>query len=386
MAVHASADPASAVPRRVVVDPVSAPWTRAIDDAVAGHPVSVAVGSLGTVLYQHDGQVSRMPASNEKLLTSMAALDTLGADHRFATVAAVAAPPHGGTVDGDVWLVGSGDPELSTERLATLALRLRAAGVHQVRGSVVGDTSTFSREWWAPGWIRNVSRAYVARPTALAVAGVRPGGTPERFAAAVVTDALRSAGVRVAGEPRADGAPDDVRPVAAVRSPTLRGILTRQNHESINFTAEMVTKALGALAVDGPGSTSAGASFVEAWAEDRGVRARVEDGSGLSHLDRIRTVGMVSLLMASEREPWGAVLRASLPQPGTGTLAGRLAGVPVRAKTGTLFVTPASALSGFVVPASGPRLTFSIFSRGMSKSTAAAIEDSIVRSLASARI
>jgi D-alanyl-D-alanine carboxypeptidase/D-alanyl-D-alanine-endopeptidase (penicillin-binding protein 4) len=370
----------------VVIDPVSAPWTRAIDDVVRDHPVSVAVGAAGTVLYQHDGNVPRMPASNEKLLTSMVALDTLGADHRFSTAAAVVAPPQAGTVAGDVWLVGSGDPELSSERLTTLALRVRAAGVRTIRGSVIGDTSPFTREWWARGWIRNLSRAYVARPTALAVANVRTMGAPERFAAAAVTDALRDAGVRVLGEPRAGASPRNVRRVAVVRSSTLRGILARQNHDSINFTAEMLTKALGALAIGGRGSTSTGASFVEAWVEDRGVRARVEDGSGLSHLDRLRTVGMVSLLMAAEREPWGAVLRASLPIPGSGTLSGRLTGVPVRAKTGTLFVTPASALSGFVVPATGARLAFSIFSRGMSKSTATVIEDSIVRVLASARL
>jgi D-alanyl-D-alanine carboxypeptidase len=74
----------------------------------------------------------------------------------------------------------------------------------------------------------------------------------------------------------------------------------------------------------------------------------------------------------------------SLPSGGEGTLGARLAGVPVRAKTGTLFVTPVSALSGYVRTSEGRLVAFSVLSRGLSKSAAVAIEDAIVRVIAGA--
>ncbi|MGZ4150256.1 MAG: D-alanyl-D-alanine carboxypeptidase, partial [Actinomycetota bacterium] len=133
-------------------------------------------------------------------------------------------------------------------------------------------------------------------------------------------------------------------------------------------------------------STTDGAAAIRAWAERHGVRAHVFDGSGLSHRDRVSTDGLVSLLLMSARTAWGGVLERSLAPGGGGTLAGRLAGVPVHAKTGTLFVTPVSALSGYVRSADGVRVAFSVLSRGMEESTAVALEDAIVRLLASARV
>jgi D-alanyl-D-alanine carboxypeptidase/D-alanyl-D-alanine-endopeptidase (penicillin-binding protein 4) len=61
-------------------------------------------------------------------------------------------------------------------------------------------------------------------------------------------------------------------------------------------------------------------------------------------------------------------------------------GIPVNAKTGTLFITPVSALSGYVRDAGGRLVAFSILSRGLAKSTAVAIEDRVVTILASARV
>ena len=76
----------------------------------------------------------------------------------------------------------------------------------------------------------------------------------------------------------------------------------------------------------------------------------------------------------------------SLPAPGQGTLQGRLTGLPVHAKTGTLILTPASALSGYVRSADGRELAFSVITRGLDGSGAIALEDAVVRVLADARV
>lgn len=77
------------------------------------------------------------PASCQKLLTGCAALDILGPDHRFTTRVLAERPPVAGTLDGDLYLVGGGDPFLVSERLWMLAGEVAARGVREVHGSVV---------------------------------------------------------------------------------------------------------------------------------------------------------------------------------------------------------------------------------------------------------
>jgi D-alanyl-D-alanine carboxypeptidase/D-alanyl-D-alanine-endopeptidase (penicillin-binding protein 4) len=76
----------------------------------------------------------------------------------------------------------------------------------------------------------------------------------------------------------------------------------------------------------------------------------------------------------------------SLPAGGDGTLSGRLIDVPVRAKTGTLFVRPTSTLSGYVTTADGRTVAFSVLTHDLPEATAEGIEDAVVRALAAARI
>jgi D-alanyl-D-alanine carboxypeptidase len=77
---------------------------------------------------------------------------------------------------------------------------------------------------------------------------------------------------------------------------------------------------------------------------------------------------------------------SSLPAPGEGTIGSRLVGLPVRAKTGTLFEVPVSSLAGYVSDASGSPVAFAVISRGIDKTAAIAIEDEIVRILAGSRV
>ena len=92
---------------------------------------------------------------------------------------------------------------------------------------------------------------------------------------------------------------------------------------------------------------------------------------------------MVTLLLAARAAPWFPALSGRCPAGGEGTLARRLAGVPVRAKTGTLFIRPASTLSGYVTTRAGTLVAFSVLTHDLPESTALAIEDGVVRTLAS---
>ena len=378
VAEHVRPSPAERVHAR------AAPWMQELEVLIGHRPLSASVMVDGSFLYGHLAAIRRAPASNEKVLLSMALLDRFGPDDRIATVAASRARMRKGVVHGDLYLVGQGDPELADEDLHRLALRLRAAGLVRVDGAVVGDTGTFMRDRHAWGW-HPIALRYIGLPTALSYrTNVDANGFvfhPELAAAEALEAELRALGVRVGAHPaRDDRAPDGLRTIAAVRSARLEEILWRQNVSSINLAAETLSKALATEALGVPGSIADGASVIERWANGLDADVTLHDASGLSYRNRVSTASMAALLDHALRRGWGDALMSSLPKPGEGTLGGRLSGLPVRAKTGTL-IRDVSALSGYVRLRDGRLASFSIMS-ALPKSVAVAFEDEIVRTIA----
>lgn len=369
-------------------------WKRKIDKLADGRPISISVRDKDEVLYRWNAQKRRIPASVEKLLTSMVLLADLGTDRRFVTTAAAPAPA-AGLVTGDLWLLGSGDPTVTgggrfgrslgfrPTRLRRLAHRIKEAGVVRIQGRVMGGTGIFARDWWAPGWRSYFPSRYVAFPSALNFEGnVHKGkhiGDPERRAARDLKRKLERIGVEVAGGVGTGKPPSGLQPLAEVRSVPLARILRFMNRKSSNFFAEVLGKALG-HEVSGTGSIAAGAEALRDWASENGVAVATFDASGLSYSNRMSPHGMTRLLGVAEGKSWGPALRRSLARGGQGTLRQRLKGTRVRAKTGTL--NSISALSGWVLlERTGSWAEFAILSSGMPKSTAVTIEDRVVRIL-----
>ncbi|WP_328709287.1 D-alanyl-D-alanine carboxypeptidase/D-alanyl-D-alanine-endopeptidase [Microbispora hainanensis] len=104
--------------------------------------VAVRAAASGEDLYSLDADKLFAPASNTKLLTSAAALDTLGADFRFTTDV-LAASKAGRTVVGDLTLRGTGDPTMLAADYDALAAKVAAAGVKVVTGRLVADDTWF---------------------------------------------------------------------------------------------------------------------------------------------------------------------------------------------------------------------------------------------------
>jgi len=361
----------------LALEVTEAGWMLRIEDVVDDRSVSVSVSEEGEYLYRRADATPRAPASNEKLLLAMACLDTFGADHRIPTHAAAASFTDG-VVDGDLWLLGRGDPQVGRSSLGRLADDLVAAGVTRVEGSVMGSTTFFRRDWYAPGW-NDVARDYINRPTALTFEG-NDDDDPETAAARSLTKQLKKRGVHVAGKPGAGAPPGHLEDLATLESKPFRVLLSKTLRPSWNFGAEVLGKALGAEVRGAPGTIAKGAATIEAWAEASGVDFTLFDNSGLSYDDRVTASGIVELLSLAEEADWGDELRNALPTGGQGRLEDRLIGVKVRAKTGTL--TDISALSGWVFSKGRDAwIEFSILSAGMSKPVASTVEDKIVRLL-----
>ena len=101
----------------------------------------VADAATGEILESHNPTLPMPPASVAKAVTGLYALETFGPAHRFATSLVATGPIRGGRLDGDLVLVGGGDPSLDTDGLYDLAAQAKAAGLREVGGRLLVDGS-----------------------------------------------------------------------------------------------------------------------------------------------------------------------------------------------------------------------------------------------------
>jgi len=121
----------------------------------------------GRVVYQREPDRPLVPASNLKILTSLAALSVWGPTHRFVTEILATSPPDAQGSIGTLVVRGGGDPALTSEQLWRLAADLRLLGIRRVRDGLLLDASAFDDEHWHPGWGARSARAYHAPVAAL---------------------------------------------------------------------------------------------------------------------------------------------------------------------------------------------------------------------------
>jgi D-alanyl-D-alanine carboxypeptidase/D-alanyl-D-alanine-endopeptidase (penicillin-binding protein 4) len=356
-------------------------------DATGGRACVVVHDTEGRAIYTRQPDLALAPASTIKLLTAATALHRIGPDSRLTTDVRAVRPPVNGLVDGDLWLVGGGDPLLATadfatraglsgrprpaSRLEDLADRIVAAGVRQVRGRILGDAHRYDGVRYVPTW----KPAYIEQGqsgplSALIVNGgftrLRPtpvpADAPALDAAAGLTLLLAQRGVRVGGV--GEGvAPAGAVAVTSLESLPMRQIVTEMLHDSDNTTAELLTKELG-FRFAGVGSTAAGVGVVRAMAGTLGPGVAdnlvVKDGSGLDRANRVTCRALTALL---DRQQGREALGESLPVAArSGTLLTRFAGTPaagkLTAKTGSL--DGVVALSGYATDARNEPLAFTV--------------------------
>ena len=112
---------------------------------LAGSTTAMQVrdAATGTVVYSHNADQRVIPASNEKLMTSTAAMEVLGAAYRFHTVALYSGTRTGQTVTGSLYLHGQGDPTMTYAQFDAVATAVAGSGIRKFTGSLVADDSWF---------------------------------------------------------------------------------------------------------------------------------------------------------------------------------------------------------------------------------------------------
>jgi len=342
----------------------------------------------GRTIYARSAGTQRMPASVEKLYTSVTALRRLGPAARLSTSVLAEEPPDAaGVVHGDLYLRGSGDPTFGTLAAGNLAQQVADAGIVEVTGRVRGDESAFDGLRGVPSSGFRLT-SDVGPLSALTfnrgVSGRRAPywqDTPPRFAASGFSRQLRNLGVAVRRRASTGTAPKDAALVTEWRSLPVADLLRLMNPPSDNFMAETLVKLLGAR-FGGEGSTAAGAAVVRAELAELDIAPRVVDGSGLSRSDRTSPREVVRMLRAMDGD---AAFVGSLAVAGrSGTLATRMRGSAAqdrcRAKTGTL--RDVSALAGYCTTTARRTVAFAFLMNYVSPYGARIVQDRMTGALA----
>ncbi|HEX4812477.1 MAG TPA: D-alanyl-D-alanine carboxypeptidase/D-alanyl-D-alanine-endopeptidase [Nonomuraea sp.] len=131
---------------------------------IARAGVVVKSARTGEELYATDAGKLLVPASNTKLFTSAAAVETLGLDYRFTTSVLGAGRRTGSMLVGDLVLRGTGDPTMLAEDYDALAAKVAAAGIKVVTGRLVADDTWFDSQRLGNDWSWDDETAYYAAP------------------------------------------------------------------------------------------------------------------------------------------------------------------------------------------------------------------------------
>lgn len=147
------------------------------DSILSAGKISVKVKALnGPVIYSKNEDLTLVPASNMKVITSVVALDRLGESYRYKT-ALYGGPINlfNGTLHGPLILSGTGDPtwmygffDNPTEVLEKMADYLKFLGVKTIEGDIVADDLAFDKHFIPDGW-KNEQECYTSPVGALAL-------------------------------------------------------------------------------------------------------------------------------------------------------------------------------------------------------------------------
>ncbi|MFH1011030.1 MAG: D-alanyl-D-alanine carboxypeptidase/D-alanyl-D-alanine-endopeptidase [bacterium] len=368
-----------------------------------------------SLIYGYEADKLFVPASTVKLLTSAAALDSLGPDYRFETAFLTnGVLDSTGTLGRDLIVRGSGDPTLKNANgsgnrsgaFQQITDSLRQRGLRQIRGRIVGDARAWPRGFPCLSWeIGDLEEDWTPVTGALSLNRSDAVGdslfvvmeTSANSSAvwspsptfAFLSDlrrALHQGGISLLGHAQDNAQTNGTSTLYVHTSAPLCEIIKPMNKKSDNFCAEQFALVLGG------GSSAQGLQVVSRFLTKAGIdtrQVRLADASGLSRKNLLSPAIVVQLLKYMNRHPFASEYKESLAVMGTdGTLGNRyvrMPGTEVCGKTGTLDYV--SALSGYLRTKTGEEIAFSLLCNNflVSSQTIQQVQDSICTLLAKER-
>ncbi|MFZ1025014.1 MAG: D-alanyl-D-alanine carboxypeptidase [Limnoraphis robusta] len=319
---------------------------RGLSDQVQGvwiqaGPVSMA-SNVGT---------TPLPAASiTKVATSLAALQQWTPDYQFETLIAATGPVENGVVQGDLVVVGSGDPFFVWEEGFALGNTLNQMGITQVTGNLI-ISGNFSMNYEsnpmkAGEFLKQAldSRLWPAEAAAQYDSRMPPG-TPRPI-------------VAIAGTVQPQYTTVQASPLVRHKSLPLAEIIKQMNIYSNNLMSEMLAQSVGGAAVVRERAAMAAGVSVD--------EIQLINGSGLGHENQISARAAVAMFMALQQKLDGTNLNVADLFPVSGRDIGTLEfrNVPRHSavKTGSLF--DVSALAGAIPTRDRGVVWFAIINRG----------------------
>ena len=335
----------------------------------------------GQPLYAINAAQRMRPASCQKIVTAVTALNFLKEDYKLTTDFRIAGTVSGGVLNGDLIVVGGMDPLVTADELLQAAASIKQQqGIGTIAGSIIYDCSMRENTPLGWGWCWDDDYGPLS---ALLVDG------KDNFENKWL-DALSKAGIKVSyNASRADKKGGrQQKSVYAIRH-YLDDLLVPMMKNSDNIFAECLFYQTAATTGKKGAGHKETAQRTEELLNKIGVDPspyKVADGSGLSLYNYASAEMLVALLgYAWRTESIRQHLLPSLPVAGyDGTLQKRMTGTEaegnVRAKTGT--VTGISSLAGYLTTASGHVLAFAIINQGINSSAMGrAFQDKVCQEL-----
>ena len=158
------ADHAQALIDSITTDPT-------LENAVVG---IYAMTGDGRTLVDINAQTMMVPASNMKLISTGTAIHKLGPDYRFETAIGHDGTIEGGVLNGNLYIIGGGDPTLGSKDSIAVSLEkvfaqwedmVRKAGIRKVEGRIIGDGRSFDGMMEEPTWLWNDIGTYYGAGT-----------------------------------------------------------------------------------------------------------------------------------------------------------------------------------------------------------------------------
>lgn len=315
-----------------------------------------------STLYRFNARQTMRPASTMKLLTSISALDHLGARYEFRTSLYYTGSVKDSVLTGDLYCVGGMDPLFDTSDMKAFAESVKALGIHTLRGKIVEVRGFKDSDLLGEGWCWDDDN-----PTLSPLLIDKKDEFASRLAQMLDKDSIFVDG------PSTTGTLPKSALLLCSRSHPLVDVLEPMMKNSDNLYAESMFYQLGAATGASPAKASHGRQMILKTLKNAGVTGqyKIADGSGLSLYNYVTPELLAKLLIYAYRKS-GIIryLYVSLPIAGEdGTLKKRMNDSPahlnVRAKTGT--VTGVSSLAGYALAANNHMLVFSIINQGIMK-------------------
>ena len=390
---------------------------------------------LNKPLITHQATVALNPASTMKLLTSYAGLALLGPAYRWKTEVYADGNLSNGVLNGNLYLKGYGDPNLTTADFWRLLSNLRQQGVQQIKGDLIIDSSYFASQAQSTGsFDGEETRAYNAIPSALTIngkttsfrfdadanqvsvtfepnlaevkvnnllkvgnadcvnwrsalrhgikregdsatvtfSGAYPANCSEKYFELLVLDENNynlslfrklwsGLGGSFTGKLRVQNVPSNAFKLMEQDSETLAQTLIDINKWSNNLMARQLLLTIAAEQVGIPATEDNGTLAINRWLASLGLNFSelvIENGSGLSRVERISAEHMGALLVHAYYSPVMPELMGSLPVLAVdGTMLKRMrnSSAQGRAHLKTGSINGVFSMAGYVLGQNGKR-------------------------------